>query len=202
MRERGLPRIMLLPLAFFVASQVSVENPTVAPRASEGWSVDVHLGVRDVAPPWLTVGVEQRIDDNISIRAAIETGVFFLNDNVTLDDARIGVASFVGPRFAFNPGDPFVVSAYALGGIGTKSRAFDEPLRLERMIFHGSLRVGGAVDWALSEHVSVRLSSDVVEGRTGWRLGAPTLPANKRILDHYTLVQFGIAPTLGLVVEL
>jgi hypothetical protein len=196
--------LLPLPLALFaaVASQVSVENPTVAPHASEGWSVDVTLGLRDVAPPWLTVGIEQRIDDNISIRAAIESGVFFIADRMTVDDARMGVASFVGPRFAFNPGDPFVLSAYGLGGIGTRSGAFDEPLLVERMIFHGALRLGGAVDWALSEHVSIRLSSDVVEGRTGWRLGAATLPAEKRISDQYTLLNAGIAPTLGIIVEL
>src|SRR5688500_1045370 len=116
--------LLPLPLALILASQVSVENPSYTPRASEGWSVDDNLGLRDVAPPWLTVGIEQRIDDNISIRAAIETGVFFIADRMTMDDARLGVASFVGPRFAFNPGDPFVLSAYALGGIGTRSAAF------------------------------------------------------------------------------
>ena len=192
----------MLPLFLLIAAQISVENPTIARKESEGWSVDVNLTARDVAPPWLSVGIEQRIDDNISIRAAMEGGVFFLQDNYTLDDARLGVAAFVGPRFAFNPGDPFVLSAYALGGIGTRSRAFDEPLLLEKMIFHGALRAGGAVDWALSEHVTVRLSSDIVEGRTGWRLGAATLPADKRISDHYTLLNVALAPTIGIAFAL
>ena len=77
------------------------ERTRRTPPASEGWSVDVNLSARDVAPPWLVVGAEQRVDDNISIRATVESGVFFVADRITNDDARVGVAALVGPRFAF-----------------------------------------------------------------------------------------------------
>jgi hypothetical protein len=192
----------MLPLFLLFASQVSVETPTFVPRASEGWSLDVNVSARSTTSPWLIVGLEQRIDDNISIRAAVESGVFFVADRLTVDDARLGVATVVGPRFAFNPGDPFVLSAYALGGIGTRSGALDAPLLVEHMVFHGTLRLGAAIDWAVSEHVSIRVSSDLVEGRTGWRLGDASLPADKRISDQYTLLNVGITPTLGMVFEL
>lgn len=183
---------MVPVLSFFVATQVVVESPPVPPSTSSDWIADVGVSARSAtSPPFLVVGGEQKLDDNLNVRAVLEAATILLPRSTIAAGAVL-----VGPRAVINPDDFVIASVYVLGGIGGRTGELSEPVDTDELMFRGLLRGGVALDVPIADLFALRFSSDVAAASIGWGLGARAAPK-----DVSSRVTFLFTPTIGIVFD-
>ena len=136
-------------------------------EVAASWALDAGLSARAVDQlPFVVLGGEQRISDEIWIVGAVEGGVV-AQTPLVYDKSTLETAAFVGPRYAWRVNDWLTTSIHLVAGVRT--RFPDGNVDVSQLFLRGFMRAGAGVEVPVVPGVNLRASADLVGGSVGWR---------------------------------